>query len=151
MTRERDYAFEALCESTGSDPRAERGKLNAALKSIREQMPEMTDSYLLGAEIHERAKMYRRLMPEVVLTSTALAAHWKRVFEEANTKRGGTNQNAGLGCETCCGDRFVLVSSEPEQYAVCPDCNPADASFTRYDGTRFVLPDPAKVRELMNR
>jgi hypothetical protein len=148
--RERDYAYEALAEVTSTDQNEGRGQLNAALKSIREQMPEM-DSYVLSAEIHERAKMYRKIMPDVLLTAPALAKHWKRVYEEADRKQG-TNLHVGLGCATCDGDKFVLVQSEPEAYAACPDCHSSlDASFWRVDGTRFVPPDPARVRELMAR
>ena len=81
----REYDFEALAEVTGTDWTAGRGELNAALKSIRAQS-EVTDSYLLSAEIHERAKMYRALFPNVALTPSALAKHWKRVFEETQRR-----------------------------------------------------------------
>ena len=79
--RERNYAYEALAEVTSTDMNIGRGQLNAALKSIRQQS-EIEDSYLLSCEIHERAKMYRALMPNVMLTAPALAKHWKRVHEE---------------------------------------------------------------------
>jgi hypothetical protein len=92
MSRPRDYSYEALAEVTGTDLEAGRGQLNAALKSIREQS-EISDSYLLADEIHERAKMYRRLMPDALLTPTALAKHWKRVYEE-NMKVRGSNLSA---------------------------------------------------------
>ena len=81
----RDYAYEALAEVTSTDMNAGRGELNAALKSIREQS-EIADSYLLSAEIHERAKMYRHLMPDVLCTPSALAKHWKRVHEETRPR-----------------------------------------------------------------
>ena len=81
----RDYAFEALAEVSGTDWEVGRGKLNAALKSIRAQC-EIEDSYLLADEIHERAKMYRALFPNAALTPTALAKHWKRVFEETQRR-----------------------------------------------------------------
>jgi len=77
----RDYAYEALAEVTSTDQGVGRGQLNAALKQIREQA-EIPDSYLLAAEIHERAKMYRALFENAALTPTALAKHWKRVKEE---------------------------------------------------------------------
>jgi hypothetical protein len=97
--RERDYAFEALAEVTASDPSVARGQLNAALRDIRAQEPllaPVTESYLLSAEIHERAKMYRAVWPDVALTSNALAKHWLRLPEEhSKLKRGGTNLNAG--------------------------------------------------------
>lgn len=84
--------------------------------------------------------------------------------------RRGTNRSApSTQCRTCGGDRFVVVGSRPvvqtqwmrehgievsgsaahEEYAPCPDCNPADASFRRFDGTMANPPDPAKVRQLM--
>lgn len=96
--RPRDHAFEALAEVTAADPAVARGELNAALRDIRKQMPDLApvnESYLLGAEIHERAKMYRAVFPSTALTPTALAKHWTRVKEEsAKLKRGGTNLHA---------------------------------------------------------
>ena len=86
-TRERDYAYEALAEVTSTDMSAGRGELNAALKSIREQS-EIEDSYLLADEIHERAKAYRQVMGEVLLTPSALSKHWQRVKGEATKVRG---------------------------------------------------------------
>jgi hypothetical protein len=74
-------------------------------------------------------------------------------------------------CPTCHDDRFVLVSLRApvqtilmkekelelpedqggiEEYAPCPDCNSmADTGFRRADGSRFVGPDPERVRALM--
>jgi hypothetical protein len=82
----RDYAFEALAEVTGTDWEVGRGQLNAALRDIQKQA-EVTDSYLLGAEIHERAKMYRAVFMGAALTPTALAKHWTRVFEETKPRK----------------------------------------------------------------
>lgn len=165
---ERNYSFEALAEVTGTDWKEGRGELNAALKSIREQSV-ISDDYLLADEIHERAKMYRQVMPDVMCTPSALAKHWKRVEEEV-TKPKGTNLTAYKECATCGGDRFVVVATRKpqqsewmrernispdeteliEEMAPCPDCNLAvDASFHRYDGPKIVPPDPAKVREMM--
>lgn len=87
--RERDYAFEALAQVTASDPSVARGALNAALRDIRKQEPELagtSDSYLLSAEIHERAKMYRAVFENTALTPTALAKHWIRVKEESKPR-----------------------------------------------------------------
>ena len=84
---ERDYAFEALAEVTGTDWNVGRGQLNAALRDIRAQS-EIEDGYILGAEIHERAKMYRRVFPDIALTPNALAKHWVRVEMESSKKRG---------------------------------------------------------------
>ncbi len=89
----RDYAYEALAEVSSTDQNVGRGSLNAALRDIRTQEPELTDSYLLSAEIHERAKMYREMFPEIALTPTALSKHWKRVKEDA-PKRTGANLHA---------------------------------------------------------
>jgi hypothetical protein len=83
---ERDYAFEALADVSATDWNTGRGELNSALKSIREQEPDLPDSYLLSAEIHERAKMYRALFENAALTPTALAKHWKRVKEETKPR-----------------------------------------------------------------
>ena len=90
----RDYAYEALAEVSSTDTSVGRGSLNAALRDIRKQEPDLTDSYLLSAEIHERAKMYRQVFPEVALTPNALAKHWQRVKGES-TKVRGANLSAG--------------------------------------------------------
>lgn len=159
MTRSRDYAYESLAEATGSSQTAARGELNAALKSIKEQSG-IEDSYLLADEIHVRAKLYRQVMPDVILTPSALAKHWLRVFEEAEQRKTkGTNVHApATHCKTCDGDRFVVVNLRPakpgitganfEEWAACPDCHSVDASFVRY-GSRFVPPDPARVRQIL--
>ena len=89
----RDYAYEALAEVTSTDQNVGRGQLNAALRDIRHQEPDIEDSYLLGAEIHDRAKMYRQMFPEVALTPNALAKHWIRVKQDA-PKRAGANRHA---------------------------------------------------------
>ena len=88
--RVRDFAFEALAEVTASDPSVARGELNAGLRDIRKQEPSLagvSDSYLLSAEIHERAKMYRHLWPEMTLTPNALSQHWVRVKAETKPKK----------------------------------------------------------------
>ena len=95
--RERDYAYEALAEVTASDPDVARGQLNAALRDIRAMEPiigSREDSYLLGAEIHERAKMYHAVFSDMPLTPNALAKHWLRVKEEAGKQRSGANLHA---------------------------------------------------------
>ena len=89
----RDYAYEALAEITSTDWAVGRGELNAALRDIRKQA-DIPDSYLLGAEIHERAKMYRQVFPGIALTPNALAKHWQRV-EAESTKVQGQNLSAG--------------------------------------------------------
>lgn len=97
MPRERDYAYEALAEVTASDPEVARGQLNAALRDIRAMesiIGTLVNSYLLGAEIHERAKMYRSVFDDAALTPNALAKHWLRVKEESTKKRAGVNLHA---------------------------------------------------------
>lgn len=164
---ERDYAFEALAEVTGTDWNTGRGELNAALKSIREEA-EVDDAYLLADVIHERAKMYREVMPDVLLTPSALAKHWKRVLEESGRKNRpqAYNRPAPLvDCSICGGDRFVVYAKRKplttawmhehgieaneqemiEEMAPCPECNlPAYAGLKR-------APDPARVREMLSR
>jgi hypothetical protein len=84
----RDYAYEALAEVTSTDMSVGRGSLNAALRDIRAQEPELaSDSFLLSAEIHERAKMYRVVFSDAALTPNALAKHWHRVKAEVKTAR----------------------------------------------------------------
>ena len=80
----RDYAYEALAEVTSTDMEVGRGQLNAALRDIRNQEPEILDSFLLSVEIHERAKMYRAVFENAALTPTALAKHWQRVKAETH-------------------------------------------------------------------
>jgi hypothetical protein len=166
---ERDYAFEALAEVTGTDWVQGRGELNTALKAIREQS-EVQDSYLLADLIHERGKMYREVMPDVMLTPPALAKHWRRVAEEAVRKNRpqSTNRHAqATGCTTCNGNRFVTVRLRPqeqtmwmkerrlvphptsfhEEVAPCPACHPVEVTYWRHDRTEFRSMDPAQVRE----
>ena len=171
MSGARNYGWEALAEVTGSDWEASKGELSVALKSIRAQAPSLTPEQL-SDEIHRRAKMYRDVMgDDIMLTPTALAKHWKRVEEESAPRVRGTNQNSGnRDCDTCGGNRFVVVNLRKpvvtewmrahsikvneatmiEETAPCPDCNPIEVSHWRHDGTRFVTPDPGRVRELMN-
>lgn len=147
-TRPPDYAYEALAEATATDMNTGRGELNAALRAIKEQSPDVENG-LLADEVRYRARLYRQTMPNVLLTPSALAKHWLRVAEEANRSLA-TNQAVNVSCRTCHGDRFVHYSTRVddgvEEYAPCPDCNHTDVSFRRYDGTRFVPPDPGKVR-----
>jgi hypothetical protein len=172
VTTKRDYAFEALAEVTGSDWTANRGELNAALQSIGLQEPQHEpDSMALADEIHKRAKMYRSVYPDLVLTPPALAKHWRRVLEESErqAKPKATNQHSqATKCELCSGDRFVLVATRPakstawmeerkrkpngemEEYAACYICNSdANVSFSRPDGSRFVGPDPARAKQML--
>jgi hypothetical protein len=171
MNRPRDLPFEALALVTSTDWDAGRGELNAALKIIRPQF-DGTDQEL-ATEIHERAKLYRKVFQGASLTPPALAKHWLRVFEESVKQRDqqATNQSApSRNCVTCSGHRFVLVSTRPmeetrrmrefgqkprgeiEEYAPCPSCHEGcDVSFRRHDGTMFRGLDAAKVAEMIRR
>lgn len=91
-----------------------------------------------------------------------------RTDRQATPSRG---LPAPAACPTCGGDRWVLYGTrraeqapwmkergiEPtavpvDEYAACPECNAgANASFTRHDGSRFLPPDPARVRERLAR
>jgi len=159
----RDFAFEALAEVTNTDWEAGRGELNSALKSIKQQEPDIHDSYLLSCEIHDRAQMYAVVMgDEILLTPSALAKHWKRVKEQLPKPRATISPSPGAGgktvCETCDGDKMVVVSvrtaphsdSGFEEVAPCPDCNSgADADFWRADGSRHSTPDRELTRMRM--
>lgn len=172
--RKRDYAYEALAEVTGAHLHANRGELNASLKSIAEQTPAITDNYLLADEIHRRAKLYREVMgPEVLITPPALAKHWTRLPEVAHQRKQpeqkGENRSVSSACKTCGADRFVVVATrkltrtqwmeqhgvqladdEIDEYAPCPDCNPQEIVQHRHDGTTVRTPDPARTREMMS-
>jgi hypothetical protein len=155
MTRPTDHAYEALAEVTNTDMQAGRGELNKSLSLIRSQTSKQ--GVELGLEIRARARAYRQVMGDVLLTPTALAKHWARVEAEADRNPAATNQAVPpTHCETCGGDRFVVYSLRPaqtstwmrergltpsgfyEEMAACPDCGP-DL------GPRH--PDPAQVRE----
>jgi len=127
VSAKRDYAYEALARVTNSDQNAARGELNAALKSIREQS-EIEDSYFLADEIHERAKMYRAVMGDALLTPTALAKHWLRVFEESKRLRA-TGVNRSAESRDPVGSQ-IPSSKAPEWYWVWVWCrwirNPRD-------------------------
>lgn len=83
MARKRDLDWEALVEVTSANEAIERGRLNTALKAIRVAweseggLPE--DLYL---EIPRRAQAYHEMWPNMALTPTALAVHWKRVVAQ---------------------------------------------------------------------
>ncbi len=113
-------SFEALAEATSTDWNTGRGELNKALALIREEMDGVEDD-LLAPEILVRARLYRSLMPNVLLTPTALAKHWKRVVEI--TKPAVKKQTGP--CGTCDDLRLVLAhvdESGYETYKPCPAC-----------------------------
>lgn len=87
MPRRPDPDFDALAEATKANIAMERGRLNTALKAIKIAwqreggLPED-----LAREIPLRAKAYKKAMPKMMLTPTALAVHWSRVIEESTSK-----------------------------------------------------------------
>lgn len=145
--------WDALAAVTGSHSDANRGELSMALKIISSQTELRGED--LAVEIHAQAVRYRQVMGEALLTPTALAKHWTRVEVEAQRSRG-TNQHSKVDCETCGGDRMVVVGTREEgkgrveEMAPCPDCNPrCRADFRRYDGSMVKALDPARVREMV--
>ena len=96
-----------------------------------------------------------------------------KLFEDPSFKARkparGANLNSYSECQTCGGDRFVVVGTRPpmqsmwmyergiqptgegiEEVAPCPDCGTELKPSRRYDGTMVVPLDPAAVREKMN-
>src|SRR3990167_172038 len=112
--RKLDLAYEALAEATSTDMNEGRGELNAALRSIKEQWGADAPEYL-PSEISERAKLYKRAMPGVMLTPSALAKHWLRVYDMAQQKTPqATNQSASRhDCMTCSRHGFVVYQTRP--------------------------------------
>jgi len=155
----RDYSFEALVDVTGAELSAltqdERGRINRALKQLRELQP---DDYLLSDLIHVKAKAWKELYPEIALTPQALTGVWSSVEEKAAEVRRAQRAIAPVvvaasKCETCSGNKMVFCGTREghELWAPCPDCNrEADAGFWRVDGSRFSTPDAGRVREMMS-
>ena len=91
-SRPRDVEFEALVAVEGLDlsrlNSLERGRVNKALKAIREVFPHVT-----ADEIKRRAANYRKRYPNAEITAMALACNWSKC-ESAPTfyhpQRGGT-------------------------------------------------------------
>lgn len=161
--RPRDYSFEAMVEVTGAEisqlTANERGRINAALKELRVFIE---DDYILADAIHEHAKAYKIVYPEIALTPQALTGSWSSIQEKAaaiTKPRQTPSPSAAVPppgrrvCETCDGDRMVFTGTRngTEEYAPCPDCNSgASVDFWRADGSRFRSPDSATVRERMS-
>src|SRR5262245_4836329 len=134
----RDFAFEELARVTSTDWKEGRGELNAALKSIKEQEPEIFDNYLLSCEITKRAKAYVAFMGKgIAPTPPPLAKHWKRVADQRPKPTYTPPSPYLTRCPTCDGHKLVLYATRPaksredapfEEFAPCPDCNPIDYS-----------------------
>jgi hypothetical protein len=164
--RERDYSFEALVEVCGlvlsEVTDMERGRVNKALKELREVHP---DDYLLADLIHDRARMYRDVYEGAALTPQALVGNWSQLADKHDEWRKAQVVHTNVyapddGCQTCGGDKLIVYSQRPagmdgvpgtihtyEEFAPCPDCNSgASVGFWRADGSRFNPPDPSQVR-----
>ena len=158
----RDYAFEAMVEVTGADisqlTNDERGRINRALKELRVFIE---DSYVLADAIHEHAKAWKIVYPDIAITPQALTGNWSSILgKAADITKPRTTQSPSPDvprpgfaiCETCNGDRMVWVGTRDgfEEWAPCPDCNShANVDFWRADGSRFRSPDSAPVRMRM--
>jgi hypothetical protein len=159
----RDYSFEAMVEVTGADisqlTSDERGRINRALKELRVLIE---DDYILADAIHEHAKAYKIVYPEIALTPQALTGQWSSIQEKAGamTKPRLTQSPSAAVpppgrrvCETCDGGRMVFTGTRDgnEEWAPCPDCNSgANVEFWRADGSRFRSPDSDQIRARMN-
>lgn len=80
--RERNVAFDALLAACGMPMTGltgpEAGRVVAALRDIREAMPDDITLEALASEIASRAARYKAEWPKAELTPTALSANWNR-------------------------------------------------------------------------
>jgi len=89
VARKRDKDWEALVKVTNANEAIERGRLNTALKAIKIALEDEGGRPAdLHKEIPLRAQAYRVVWPQMSLTPTALAVHWKRVAAERSLRRG---------------------------------------------------------------
>jgi len=91
----RDLMFEALCKATGANTErlttSERGRINKALKELRE-VGATPDDILL------RARHYRQRFPGAPVTANALASNWSLLEREPPPPRmPGTVDGVGNG------------------------------------------------------
>jgi hypothetical protein len=162
----RDLVFEAMCEVCGIDWRGEitkdqRGRVNAALKQLRDVYP---DDLTLPMMIHERASAWKVVYPEIPPTPQALVGNWSSLLQAATQvretqaraqkdKRKVTNAHARSDCELCGGDHHVSLGESPEGYeltAPCPQCGPSTEAAGYWVQGRRVQPlDPEEVRRRM--
>ncbi len=74
---------------TNANEAMERGRLNTSLKAIKiawqEEGGRPED---LHEEIPRRAQAYHEMWPDMALTPTALAVHWKRVVAQRQAATG---------------------------------------------------------------
>ena len=77
-------------EATHANVAMERGKLNVALKAIREaSLQDGIHPDSLPDEIFRRADAWRARWPHLTLTPTGLATHWFRVLVIEQPARSG--------------------------------------------------------------
>lgn len=88
--REWNELFDALITATGANPsettQSAKGAVGKALKEIRDVCPDLTP-----AEINRRAANYRKRMPKMLLSASALAKHWAACDKTGSETRLGEN------------------------------------------------------------
>jgi len=124
----RDISFETLAQCCGIDlaqlTAVSRGQLNAALKQLRDATPDYSDLEL-ALVIEDKARAYKRSMPQVMLTPSALAKHWPQL-DSLGESRNYPPTNPDV-CPTCDG-LHLIPSKRPVDpgydtaYIRCPDC-----------------------------
>jgi hypothetical protein len=130
----RDLSFEALVEVTGANVSVERGALNAALHAIRSEMLDVPDE-VLAEEIRFRARSYRKAMPGVILTPSALAKHWSRIVAEASdVKPEIAKPLEGWSLCGLCGNMAVVFVAGSQDCVPCPECNRGRKTEIAYYG-----------------
>lgn len=127
MSERRDLSWEALVEVTGTTDLtpSQRGAMNHALAEIRQAMPHLEDDELAEV-IRYRAKAYRKAMPEINLTATALAKHWGNVEAMAKPAPApiiapAVDPGWSL-CGLCSNGAWVFLDGS-QDVAPCPECN----------------------------
>jgi hypothetical protein len=89
--RKRDLDWDALVLVTSANEAIERGRLNTSLKAIKVAWEsEGGRPEDLHEEIPRRAQAYHDMWPEMALTPTALAVHWRRVMAQRRKGVKGT-------------------------------------------------------------
>jgi len=135
-----DLIFEAVCEVCNFDwkdgiTKDQRGRVNAAVKQIRDLYGEATDA--VPMMIHERAAAWAVVYPQIPLTPQSLTGNWSTILNAAEAlresekrkqteRRRVTNAHARSGCQTCGDDHYVVVMVNAQGHDVsmpCPDCN----------------------------
>ena len=136
-----DISFETLAQVCSIDitqlTKSARGELNAALKQIRDALPDLADLEL-AIVIEDRGKAYRRAMPDVIVTPSALAKHWS-ALEGMQAERQAYPVYEPRGCKTCDDLRLVFVGYADgyEAWDPCPDCNAKALEIARQWRERF--------------